>query len=60
MVVCLEIDISVKMKDEKMLTAIDHKQNRTQTIDWLNEMQYWKSSQDLQRSLNLEILKFVE
>ena len=40
MVICLEIDISVKMKDEKMLTAIDHKQNRTQTKDWLNEMQY--------------------
>ena len=57
---CSEMDSLVKMKDEKMLTAIDHKQNRTQTIDWLNEMQYWKSSQDLQRSLNLEILKFVE
>ena len=58
--ICSEMDSLVKMKDEKMLTAIDHKQNRTQTIDWLNEMQYWKSSQDLQRSLNLEILKFVE
>ena len=41
----------------KMLTAIDHKQNRTQTKDWLNEMQYWKSPEDLQHSLNLENLK---
>ena len=58
--ICSEMDSLVKMKDEKMLTAIDHKQNRTQTIDWLNEMQYWKSSQDLQRSLNLEIQKVAE
>ena len=31
--ICSEMDSLVKMKDEKMLTAIDHKQNRTQTID---------------------------